>query len=69
MTTVYSQNPGRCIEPDGYELDNDHFTEECPHCAGRFHTRYWQECEGGSINNYWSKWCDDCDFSDTNNYF
>lgn len=57
MTIVY----GESIEPGGMALDNECSIIDCPNCgkeAAQY--RYWEACEGGSINTYHSIYCPEC---------
>lgn len=56
MTRVY----GGCIEPGGFELDNDVEAIVCPSCRGEALSRYWETCEGGSINQNRTIICTEC---------
>lgn len=48
----------------------DHFIFDCPECSGRWcHYNYSERVEGGSLNLYYYKRCEECDFSDTNDIF
>lgn len=61
MTIVY----GNGIEPGGMELDNDVSVIECPHCgAHEALERYWETCDGGSINMNHTIICTVCDYAD-----
>ena len=56
MTIVY----GGCIEPGGIELDDETVSVKCPVCQGNAVQRYWESCDGGSINRYSTFACSDC---------
>jgi DNA-directed RNA polymerase subunit RPC12/RpoP len=56
MTRVY----GGCVEPGGFDLDDDLETIECPKCGGAAFERYWEACEAGSINQYHTIRCTEC---------
>ncbi len=58
-------NFGSCVEPGGFELDDDRYEDECPRCQGK-QARYrrWETVDGGSINLHWSVSCPDCGHED-----
>ncbi|MEH0295442.1 hypothetical protein V6R98_25145 [Agrobacterium sp. CCNWLW71] len=56
MTRVYSG----CVEPGGFDLDDDLEIIACPECAGEAFERYWEACEAGSINQYHTIRCTEC---------
>jgi len=57
MTTrVY----GGCVEPGGFDLDDDIEAIKCPECGGEAYERYWEACEAGSINQYHTIRCTEC---------
>ncbi|NKW11437.1 hypothetical protein HGG76_28100 [Ochrobactrum tritici] len=60
MTRVY----GGCVEPGGFDLDNDLEVVACPDCAGEAFERYWETCEGGSINQNHTIICTECDYAE-----
>ncbi|KAB2695415.1 hypothetical protein FHS76_004054 [Ochrobactrum daejeonense] len=60
MTRVY----GGCVEPGGFDLDNDLEVVACPECAGEAFERYWETCEGGSINQNHTIICTECDYAE-----
>lgn len=62
-TRVFSDNPGSCIEPGGMELDNEYYPVDCPCCGKEARAHFWQQVEGGSINNYRNYSCDHCETS------
>lgn len=56
MTRVY----GGCVEPEGWDLDDEHSTEPCPRCEAP--ARFWfcERVEGGAINVYAGMHCAAC---------
>jgi DNA-directed RNA polymerase subunit RPC12/RpoP len=60
MTRVY----GGCVEPGGFELDDDRDLVACPECGGKAFERYWESCEGGSINQNHTIVCTECDHAE-----
>ncbi len=63
-TRIYSDNPGACIEPGGYELDNETDVIDCERCGADAIRRNWETVDGGSINAHWRWWCTHCGASD-----
>jgi hypothetical protein len=51
---------GGCLEP-GYRLSSETAMSECPDC-GRWRCRRhdWEQVDGGSLNFYYSLYCDAC---------
>ncbi|WP_299085765.1 hypothetical protein [uncultured Ruegeria sp.] len=60
MVKIFCDNPGSCIEPDGYELDNDSWETDCPDCGKTARHHHWEEVVGGSINQYFTIQCEHC---------
>lgn len=61
MTTVH----GKQVEPGGMQLDNTSDLDQCPNCKKvTAISRYWEACEGGSINQYHSLYCPVCGHSE-----
>lgn len=60
MTRVY----GGCVEPGGFDLDDDLETIACPDCGGEALSRHWETCEGGSINMNHTIICTECEFAE-----
>lgn len=61
MTIVY----GNTIEPGGMKLDSDCFETECPEChSPKAIMRFWESCEGGSINQNRSLSCNHCFYTE-----
>lgn len=61
MTIVY----GNQVEPGGMTLDDTSDRIECPNCGKETAvSRYWEACEGGSINQYHSIYCSECGYSE-----
>ena len=56
MTTVY----GGCIEPDAWELADEHTTEPCPRCRAPARRWFLERCEDGCINTYIGLSCSTC---------
>ncbi|WP_170565796.1 hypothetical protein [Ruegeria atlantica] len=60
MTTIFCDNPGSCIEPGGYTLDDESWETECRDCGKAARESCWEEVEGGSINRYSAIRCGHC---------
>lgn len=60
MTTIFCDNPGSCIEPGGYTLDNNSWETDCPDCGKDAREHHWEAVEGGSINQYFTVRCGHC---------
>lgn len=60
MTRIY----GGCVEPGGFDLDNDLDIVACPECGGEAFERYWETCEAGAINQNHSIVCSECDHTE-----
>ncbi len=59
MTLAY----GGCIEPGGWELDEERTTAECPQCGASAHSWRIERAEAGFINLYVGLSCSACSFS------
>jgi hypothetical protein len=56
---------GSCVEPGGFELEDDSYEDTCPQCeSGRAIFRSWETNDGGCINLHWSVYCPDCGHQD-----
>ncbi|PJG47222.1 hypothetical protein CAF53_02425 [Sphingobium sp. LB126] len=50
---------GGCIEPGGYELENERVTAPCPDCGKPARHHHFERAEG-SLNRYHTIDCDHC---------
>ena len=57
---IFSDNPGACIEPGGYELSDYRMEIKCEQCGKAAHHHNWETVDGGCINQHWRTWCDHC---------
>lgn len=57
MTRVFVTS----VEPGGYELDDDMAVITCPKCSGEAIERFFETCDGGSINRNHTIICTECD--------
>lgn len=63
MTIVF----GNTIEPGGMELDDDSHQADCPECGSAdAEQHFWEECDGGCINQYHRLTCHACGKSSGN---
>lgn len=56
MTTVY----GGCVEPEGWDLADEHTPAPCPSCRAPAHRWFLERCECGCINTYAGLSCSTC---------